>query len=683
MRRSVAQTAFWGLCALLSGSACMGADAFLSRLEPNAPLVSGSPLPLAVRDGVGPLAAPRAITTKPVGAANVFGGRRPDLFVAAPTGVEQALLLYRWLRDAPDGAPVFAPPLRVTHPFGSKAPPDSGTIIQAASGEVSGLWMEGKTLLRCRFDRDTLAFAETGRVDIKGLPRATASLAVISQTATDLVAVAACHNGATYRPGGDARSLDYVLYDGSGAFRGQWPRTGLYRFRLSRDGGALAEQAKLFSPSTNELLGGVRLTAAAYPGRPAATVIAGASVGNFYAFDAGQQQANARRTLMGPDGVALRHPTIGNAPVSYPNASSQAADLIAGGEGALSYYAFAGAFDAEGRPLYRAAQPVWQEQATLYAGSLAVPCVTDWDGDGAHDLVVGNSEGRVLFFKNSGSDRAPLFGLGEPLSAGGQPLHVQPGYTGIQGPFENRWGYTCPAVADWNGDGLPDLLMSGATARHEVFLNVGTRAAPRLAAGRTLYCDGLELHGTWRVRPGVARLGGRWAYVIQDDANAFRLYWRADDLNVEDGGLLRMEDGSPITSQAPAAFDSPGQRGRSKICVADWDGDGVQDLLVGTAKRGCIPNPETGLPWSLRTTKENGLQVIFLRNAGTDAAPRFQKPRLFQFRGQNLYLGGHSNAPMVCPFGDTSSGPNLLVGAEDGRIYFFARPDLTFDPRGK
>ena len=83
----------------------------------------------------------------------------------------------------------------------------------------------------------------------------------------------------------------------------------------------------------------------------------------------------------------------------------------------------------------------------------------------------------------------------------------------------------------------------------------------------------------------------------------------------------------------------------------------------------------------MRTTKENGLQVLFLRNAGSNAAPRYQMPTLFQFKGSDLYLGGHSNAPKLCPFGDTSKGPNLIVGAEDGRIYFFEHNDLTFDPR--
>ncbi len=643
-------------------------------------LVSGQPLGVRANGGVGLLAAPKAIKSVPVGCAKVFGHKRPDLFVSAPTGVQQALYLYRWVRDTPQGQPVFAPPLKVSHPWGDDTPPD-GTILQDNSGVTHALWLKGKDLIHCRFERDTLAFRETARFAITGLPRTATSVTVLTMTSNGVDVVVACYNGAKYRPDGDVNRLDYVLYDGSGAFRGLWPRSGLYRFRLTADFASLAEPASLFSPSKDEMLGGVALATVTYPDRPAPGIIAGASLGNLYLFDGCAGQAKNKRTLFGPDRISIRHPTIGAAPIVYPNATGQLTDLIVGGEGALTYYAFSGMFNSEGHPVYKGAQPVWQEEATLYAGSLAVPSVADWDGDGAHDLLVGNSEGRVLFFRNSGSDREPLFGLGEPLTAGGQPIHVQPGYYGIQGPFETRWGYTCPAVTDWNGDGLPDLLLSSATARHEVFINAGTRSAPQLGASHPLCCDGLELHGTWRVRPGVANINGRMAYVAQDDANALHLYWRIDDVNLEDGGALIMEDGTAITSHTPEGTGGPGQRGRSKIEVSDWDGDGLLDLLIGTVKRGCIPNPQSGLPWTLRQNKEKGLQVLFLRNSGSNAAPRYQQPKLFQFRGKDLYLGAHSNAPKVCPFGDPADGPHLLVGAEDGRIYFFARKDLTFDPR--
>ena len=451
-------------------------------------LISGQPLSVRANGGVGLLAAPSAIKSVPVGCAKVFGGKRPDLFVFAPTGVDRAFLLYRWVRDTPDGQPIFAPPVKVIQPFGDRNPPD-GTIVQDAAGAVHCFWIKDRKLSHCLFDRDTLTFKQLASVELKGLPRPATAVTVLGLSETGIDIVASCYNGATYRPDGDAKSLDYVLYDGTGAFKGQWPRTGLYRCRLSADGSALTEPVRLFSSSTNGILGGVTLATVAYPGRAAPCVIAGASIGNFYAFDADQPQAQAKRTLFGPDGVSLRHPTIGAAPFAYPNAAGQPTGLIAGGEGALYYYAFSGTFNAEGHPLYRAARPVWQEQATLYAGSLAVPNVTDWDGDG------------------------------------------------------------------------------------------------------------------------------------------------------------------------------------------------VLDLLIGTTRRGCIPNPESGLPWTRRSTKENGLQVLFLRNAGSNAEPRYQTPKLFQFKGKDLYLGGHSNAPKLCPFGDTSKGPHLLIGAEDGRIYFFEHGDLTFDPR--
>jgi len=637
-------------------------------------LVSGQPLKVAVNGGVGFLASPNAYKTVPVGCARVCGGSRPDVFVSATHGIERALYLYRWVRDNEQGQPVFAEPLRVKHPFGNHNPPD-GTILQDAAGQVHGFWLRGRLLVRCRFDREAMEFKQVAQLDLTGLPRSPDAVAVLEMTAERLDVVVACSNGAKYRPAGPQNSDDYVLYNGAGVFRGQWLRMGLYRFLVRSDLSAMVSAPHLFSQSREEILSGVALTTVTYPAKTGGSVIAGASLGNLYCFDGQDGPGKAKRALFGPDLQFIRHPTIGASPIAYPNIAGHRVDLIVGGEGSLHYYAFSGKFSEDGHPIYSDAQPVWQENALLYAGTLAVPNAVDWDGDGALDLIVGNSEGRVLFFHNHGTDREPRFGIGVPLKANGETIHVQPGYYGIQGPFETRWGYTCPTVADWNGDGRPDLLLSSATARHEVFLNIGTRTEPRLTSARPLYFDGLELHGTWRVKPAVARMEGRMAYIMQDDANALHRYWRLDDSNLADGGLLRMEDGSIITSHIADA--GPGQKGRGKIALADWDGDGRLDLIIGTAKRGSIPEPQAGLPWSLRRVGVECLQVLLLRNVGSNAEPRYQQPRLFQFRGKDIYLGAHSNAPEPCQLSTVSGGPNLLIGMESGRIYFFEHKDLT------
>lgn len=634
--------------------------------------VSGQPLPVATEGGVGLLASPNSYKTVPVGAAHVFGGRRPDLFVSATHGIERGLYLYRWVRDNEAGQPVFAPPVRIAHPFGDNEPPE-GAIRQAADGSVEGYWLKGTTLVRCRLAMEARSFQLASSLKLSGLPRAPNAVTVLQENDGRLDLVLACANGAKYRPPGDNSRDDYVLYDGAGVYRGQWPRSGLYRCQVQADLSGIADEPRLFSPSPDEILGFVRLATVVFDRSP--SVIAGAALGNLYCF-AAVDGSPPKQTLFGPKAYSLRHPTTGAAPIVYPNASGQQVDLIVGGEGALYYYVWSGR-DHGGHPLYSEPQPVWQENALLYAGTLPVPNAADWDGDGAIDLIVGNSEGRVLLFKNFGTSRQPRFGIGQPLTAGGEAIHVQPGYYGIQGPFETRWGYTCPTVADWNQDGLPDLLLSSATARHEVFLNVGTRTAPRLAAARPLYCDGLELHGTWRVKPGAARIDGRMAYVIQDDANALHRYWRIDDYNLADGGALRLTSGAIITAHTTGTGTSPGQKGRGKIDIVDWNGDGQLDLLVGTAKRGSLPVPNDGLPWSRQRRGQRSLQVLLLPNVGTNTEPRYQYPRQFQFRGQDIYLGAHANSPAACALGDTTDGPNLLIGMESGRIYFFAHGDMT------
>jgi hypothetical protein len=91
------------------------------------------------------------------------------------------------------------------------------------------------------------------------------------------------------------------------------------------------------------------------------------------------------------------------------------------------------------------------------------PCVADWDGDGLPDLIVGGfkeatpgyppedsrkSRG-IYWLRNIGTKREPKFAEPKLLIADEDP------WTDITG--------IC--VADWNGDGRPDLIVS----RHETY----------------------------------------------------------------------------------------------------------------------------------------------------------------------------------------------------------------------
>jgi len=82
------------------------------------------------------------------------------------------------------------------------------------------------------------------------------------------------------------------------------------------------------------------------------------------------------------------------------------------------------------------------------------PIVTDWDGDGRHDLIVGAGDGSVLFYKNLSKRGAPL--LKAPRALVGRSKAYPNGKDDATSPCGSRAKI---AVGDWNADGKLDLLL--------------------------------------------------------------------------------------------------------------------------------------------------------------------------------------------------------------------------------
>ncbi|MGE4563861.1 MAG: FG-GAP repeat domain-containing protein [Victivallaceae bacterium] len=638
---------------------------FLCAFAVNAAtLESGAPIAVGAGDRSGPLASRESYRTCPVGAAEISGGSKPDIFVLAPFGVTKELSLHPFSRFNADGEPVFAAPVPVKGPWRKIESLAAGRIF-TLENEIYYAWPEGKELAVAKFDRAKKEFFSFRKWT---LPFGVTSLVFAGTENGDWVFFAA-------RPAPPTKKFEREpadqssLYDGAGIYRGNLGRGGVWRFRINPETGEVSAP-DLFGAKRDDLLGGVALTV--WPDADGKTgAMAATSLGSFrYVAPAGGKTL----PVFGDDRQLLRHPTHGATAIAYG-----ADGLIAGGEGSLYFYPAANRRQPDGSPVFAPPRRVLAESAALFTGALTVPSLFDWDGDGVLDIIAGNSEGRVLFCKNFGSNAEPAFAPGVALEAGGAPIHIQPGYYGIQGPFEARWGYTCPTVVDWNGDGLPDILMSDATAKYRLYLNTGSRTKPVLDRERLLKLDGLDLHGTWRVKPGAAKLGDRMACITYDDDNDFHLYWRLDDENVEDGGKLRWANGQTMTGWALGSLQ-PGQRGRGKISLVDWDGDGKLDILFGAMRRNCLPGPLVGLPWTRFNRGESGMQILFIRNVGSNEAPVFAFPKQFQFRGKDLFFGSHTSSGDAGMLGDCAAGPNLILGVESGRIHYFDRRDLTWAP---
>jgi len=322
----------------------------------------------------------------------------------------------------------------------------------------------------------------------------------------------------------------------------------------------------------------------------------------------------------------------------------------------------------DGLPVFLPPRFFQQEADRLKFGALATPWATDWDGDGDEDLICGNTAGEIAFIENLDGGNPPRWAAPRLLETGGNPFRIMAGPNGsIQGPAEAKWGYTTVSVADWDGDGLPDILGNSIWGRVFWLRNPGPRGTVRMEEPRPVEAawEGAppkpawnwwnpapgEFATQWRTTPCAIdwNRDGLMDLVMLDHEGYLAVFLRerrGDKLVLLPGQRTILgPDRQPLRLNSRAA----GGSGRRKLCFADWDGDGRLDLLV------------------------NSRNVEFWRNVGTGDEAVFRNCGLVAARR----LAGHTSSPTVVDW-NHDGRPELLVGAEDGHFYYlpsFAPPE--------
>lgn len=632
------------------------------------------PLKSMAPDGVGPLSLPH-LRHMVLGSAFVYNGKCPDIFIAG-TGKTTELYLYKWLRNAENDVPVFDKPQKVTSPFKLK-----GTVFQTDDHVIHALWLKKDSVIHTVFNLKNKSFDSIGGIELPKLEATPQSIAarINKDKSIDLFLEMPGYRIPAKYTNQNPSTKEWRPYDEAGVSTTPLHYTYLCNVRYPRLLSGKPSINPMVTASQKEVRWGmINMATVNLKKNDTQELICGSRLGNFTYYTrpgASLEALSSRHYVFSPDQTVMQHPSISASICAYADIKNGTTNIIAGGEGSVYFYKFSGKFSADGHPIFSNPAPVLQVDADLYCGTLPVPSVIDWDGDGIEDILIGNSDGHVLFFKNIGSNDNPRFIPKGNIQADGKDIHIQAGYSGsVQGTPESRWGYLSPTVVDWTGDGLPDIIMGDITGNYTLYVNKGTLTEPKLDVPKPFFCEGLELHGMWRSRAAVAEFGNRMALAIVDDNDLFHLYWKIDDFHLEDGGELKLDNGNTILASAEPA----GGTGRCKLNFFDYDGDGLLDLVIGTGRRSAIPNMETGYPLPILGKKTMGTP-LFMKNVGSASQPVFAHPCPFKHPATGLVQAGgsHESGAVGTRLGG-GTRRNLLVGNEVGRLYLLKGENLEF-----
>lgn len=326
-----------------------------------------------------------------------------------------------------------------------------------------------------------------------------------------------------------------------------------------------------------------------------------------------------------------------------------------------------------GMPDFLPAQFFKQEADCLKTGALSTPSSVDWDGDGDEDLIVGNTAGYISFVENLDGGNPPKWAEPVYLKSDGKVIRIQAGANGsIQGPAEAKWGYTILNAADWDLDGLPDIVINSIWGEVIWYRNTGTRQKPELAAAQPVEVEwqgttpkpkwnwwnpkGKQLVTQWRTTPCLIDLDRDGLVdLVMLDQEGYLSFFKRDRKD----GILTLQPGERIFSDDAGNLlrmndKEAGKSGRRTFTMVDWDLDGKVDIIA------------------------DGKNMQFLKNVSTDEG-RFT----FKNTGDmdSRKLAGHATCPTVVDW-DRNRIPDLLIGAEDGFFYYLRNPGaLSADSR--
>lgn len=261
----------------------------------------------------------------------------------------------------------------------------------------------------------------------------------------------------------------------------------------------------------------------------------------------------------------------------------------------------------------------------------AAPAVLDVNGDGKKDLLVGAADGKLMYYKNIGTNNKPVFEEGDYLKD-------------AKGNVINVGANAAPHSVDYNGDGHLDLVIGNKEGYIILYLN--NKKNGFVPGGKLYKQIGQAVQGSGTVVPHMVDWDkdGVLDLILGDESG--KVKW-----------LKGHKKGSKLVfANEVALASSEGMievGAHSAPCVVDWNEDGEEDLLVGA---------------------NDGQIYIFLSQEGVLIPSGKVEGEELNFFGNYGINVGHNAMPVVVDW-DGDGKKDLLTGqVEYGSPYNIDSP---------
>ncbi|MEO0558015.1 MAG: T9SS type A sorting domain-containing protein [Bacteroidota bacterium] len=277
---------------------------------------------------------------------------------------------------------------------------------------------------------------------------------------------------------------------------------------------------------------------------------------------------------------------------------------------------------------------------TFDVGARSTAAFGDLDGDGDLDMVVGNEaavDGQtsavLTLVRNEGTAEAPSFRVEAERWIG----------------LDYDFGGYAPLLEDLDADGDLDLLVGGFNGRFAYIENTGNASSPQFSPVPTdERFQGVDTGQYARATMGDIDGDGDLDLVTGASSGRVRVYRNTG--SVQDIAFGAEANGTPLAEDLTygQAIGLPEDVGEdSAPTLADIDGDGDLDLMIGTAIG----------------------PILIYRNVGTSQAPSFQEAGALQTSRRRVV------PVLVDLVGDDRV--ELVAGSNAGGLLYWAQGDGT------